>query len=108
MNKKIIILLIVTMVSMVPQVMMAQEVTKSEPQKTLVDQELNAVTITSSESTVLIKNAASQVLEVFNLAGVKVASVKIDSDSKTLTFNDLPKGCYILKVGKTVRKVYLK
>lgn len=108
MNKKILILLIVTMVSMVPQVMMAQEVTKSEPQKTLVDQELNAVTITSSESTVLIKNAASQVLEVFNLAGVKVSSVKIDSDSKTLTFNDLPKGCYILKVGKTVRKVYLK
>lgn len=108
MNKNILIIIVLAICMIMPQTAMAQDVTKNESQKTLVDQELNAVTITANESTVQIKNAASQVLEVFNLAGVKIASIKIDSDCKTITFNDLTKGCYILKVGKTVRKVYIK
>ncbi len=91
---------------MAPTHVYAQDV-KTEPQHN-VEQDLNAVTITANESTVQIKNASQQTLEIYNLTGVKIASVRIDSDSKTLTFNDLPKGCYILRIGKTVRKVYLR
>lgn len=107
MNKKILYILVAAMLAIAPQTLMAQDV-KQEPAKTTVEPELNPVTITVNESSVQIKNACQMTLEVFNLAGVKVATVKIDSDSKSLTFNDLPKGCYILKVGKVVRKVYLK
>ena len=106
MNKKILIILVTVLFAIAPQTLMAQD--KPEVTKTAIEQELNPVTINVSESAIQVKNANQMVLEVFNLAGVKVATVKIDSDSKTFTFNDLPKGCYILKVGKTVRKVYLK
>lgn len=106
MMKKILIILITVLTFIAPVQISAQDYKTDSQHNT--EQELNAVTITANESTVMIKNASQQVLEVYNLAGVKVASVRIDSESKTLTFSDLPKGCYILKIGKTVRKVYLK
>ena len=43
-------------------------------------------------------------MEVFNLTGAKVATVRIDSADKTFALN-LPKGCYLVKVGKIVRKI---
>ena len=48
------------------------------------------------------------VIEVYNLAGIRVASYKIDSADKTFDFSSFQKGCYILKIGNTVRKVSLK
>ena len=42
-----------------------------------------------------------------NVAGVRIQSVKGEGSDKHLDLN-LKKGCYILKVGKTVRKVSLK
>ena len=66
------------------------------------------IVIIATESTVQIKNAEGQVLEIFDMTGQKVAVIKIDSDSKTITLNDMKKGCYILRIGKTVRKIYIK
>ena len=51
-----------------------------------------------------IVSANGEVMEVFNLTGTKVASIRIDSDDKTFALN-LPKGCYLVKVGKIVRKI---
>jgi hypothetical protein len=47
------------------------------------------------------------VLEVVSLTGRAVATYKIESPSQRIELN-LTKGCYILKVGKTVRKVTLR
>ena len=43
-------------------------------------------------------------MQIYNVAGVRVMTVKIDSSDKTYNLN-LPKGCYIVKVGKIVRKI---
>lgn len=76
--------------------------------KAQIETEQQAVSITVSESCVHIKNAEKMVLEIYNLAGVKVSTQKIDSADKKIELENLPKGCYIIKVGKTVRKICLK
>ena len=56
---------------------------------------------------VSVNGASGQVLEIVSLTGKPVASYKIEYPSQRFDLN-LPKGCYILKVGKTVRKVTIK
>lgn len=73
----------------------------------IVENDFQNVTISVSESTVHVANANGQMLYVYNVAGVRVMSVKIDGADKKIDLN-LPKGCYILKVGKTVRKISIK
>ena len=54
-----------------------------------------------------VQNAEGQKLEVYNLIGVRVSLYRIDSADKTVTLG-LQRGCYILKVGKVVRKVFVR
>lgn len=103
MNKKTLIILALSTLLGFSQVAVAQDV-----QKAPIETEQQAVVIIVNESTIHIKNAEKQVLEIYNLAGVKVSTIKIDSADKTIELSSLPKGCYILKVGKTARKCYLK
>ena len=51
-----------------------------------------------------ITGAQGETLEVVSLTGRQVMSVKIDSPNQRVELN-IPKGCYILKVGKVVRKI---
>ena len=60
-----------------------------------------------SGQNVRIQNGSGQMLEVYNITGVRVASFRIDSEDKIVSLN-LPKGIYILKVGKFVRKISLR
>ena len=53
---------------------------------------------------VSVSGASGMKMEVVSLTGRAVASYKIDGPAQRLELN-LPKGCYILKVGKTVRKI---
>ncbi|MBQ9636806.1 MAG: T9SS type A sorting domain-containing protein [Prevotella sp.] len=62
------------------------------------------VTITVSGQWVTISGAQGQTLEVVSLTGRSVMTVKIESPAQRIELN-VPKGCYILKVGKMVRKV---
>lgn len=62
------------------------------------------VQLTTEGRTVHIKNASGLKLEVFNVTGVLVSSVKIDSQDKSFTLS-LDKGIYILRVGNVTRKV---
>jgi calcineurin-like phosphoesterase len=65
------------------------------------------ITITISGQTVTVKGAQGQTLEVVSLTGRCVMSAKIDSPAQRIDLN-VPKGCYILKVGKVVRKVTVR
>jgi hypothetical protein len=65
------------------------------------------VTISVNEQTVYINGAQGQVLDVISLTGRSVQSMKIDSPAQKVELN-VPKGCYILKVGKVVRKVSVR
>lgn len=62
------------------------------------------VQLTTEGRVVHVKNAAGLKLEVFNVTGVLVSSVKIDSQEKSITLS-LDKGIYILRVGNVTRKV---
>ncbi len=73
----------------------------------ITEVETTGVTITVSGAQVHICGASGQMLEVYNVAGVRVGTYKIDGDDKTLNLN-LTKGCYILKIGKVVRKVSIR
>lgn len=69
--------------------------------------DIQEVTITVTESSIRVTGGAGQMMHVYNLAGVCVASMRVDSSDKNFDLN-LPKGCYIVKVGKLVRKVSVR
>ncbi|MCR4602125.1 MAG: T9SS type A sorting domain-containing protein [Prevotella sp.] len=54
-----------------------------------------------------VQNASGMNLEIVSLTGKAVASYKIEGAAQRIELN-LPKGCYILKVGKVVRKVTVR
>ena len=59
------------------------------------------------DNVVTIQWASGMTLEIVSLTGRAIASHKIESPSQRIELN-LPKGCYILKVGKVVRKVTVR
>lgn len=65
------------------------------------------VTIAVSGQTVTVSGAQGETLEVISLTGRRVLTVKIESPAQRIELN-IPKGCYLLKVGKVVRKVSLR
>ena len=72
-----------------------------------VENSLSGITLTVNGTKVHVTGANGENMEIFNLTGVKVSSISIDSADKSLTLT-LPKGCYILKVGKVVRKISIR
>lgn len=72
-----------------------------------VETEIGGITIALNGSQLRISNANGETLEIYNLAGVRVTLVRIDSDEKTVALN-LKKGCYMIKIGKFVRKISIR
>ena len=73
----------------------------------LIDTEIQNVSLSVNESVLHITGANGMVLHVYNVAGVRVMSVKVEGADKRIELN-LPKGCYIVKVGKLVRKISIQ
>jgi hypothetical protein len=65
------------------------------------------VTIAVQQSSIIVNNAQGQTLEVVSLTGKQIIKVKIESPSQRVEL-DVPKGCYIVKVGKVVRKIAIR
>ena len=93
------ILLIMTLTVVVPQGAMANV--------EIIEQEQQPVVSVTNESTIHVVNANGQMLYVYNVAGVRVKSIVVDGYDRHYDLN-LPKGCYIIKVGKTVRKISIR
>mgnify|MGYP002626148581 CR=1 FL=1 len=72
-----------------------------------VENFVSGITLTVNGTKVHVTGASGENLEIFNLTGVKVSAVSIDSADKSFDLA-LPKGCYILKVGKVVRKISIR
>ncbi len=71
----------------------------------IIDNDFQQVSITVSTGGVLhISGANGQVLQVYNVLGVKVASIKVEGNDKRIEL-PLKSGCYIVKVGDVVRKI---
>ena len=73
----------------------------------IVDNDFQNITISVSESVLHITGANGLVLQIFNVTGVRVMSIKVEGADKRYELN-LPKGCYIVKVGKVVRKISIR
>ena len=58
-------------------------------------------------NTVSVQGASGMTLEVVSLTGRAVATYRIEGPAQRIELN-LPKGCYILKVGKVVRKITVR
>lgn len=59
------------------------------------------------QNAVSVYGAQGQTLEVVSITGKHVMRVKIESASQRIELN-VPKGCYILKIGSVVRKVSIR
>ena len=71
----------------------------------IIDNDFQQITVTVTSAGVLhVTGASGLVLQVYNVLGVRVASIKVEGNEKRI---DLPlkSGCYIVKVGNVVRKI---
>lgn len=71
----------------------------------IIDNDFQQITVTVTGAGVLhVTGANGLVLQVYNVLGVRVASIKVEGNDKRI---DLPlkSGCYIVKVGNVVRKI---
>jgi hypothetical protein len=66
-----------------------------------------SIIISVEGNSVNVQGASGMVLEVVSITGRHVTSVKIEGPSQRVDLN-IPRGCYILKVGKVVRKVTIR
>ena len=73
----------------------------------IVEQTFSSIDISVNGNILHVTGASGQDLYVYNVTGVRVKSFRVDSNDKRYELN-LPKGCYIVKVGKVVRKVSLR
>lgn len=81
----------------------------SQPESVSMEQadEKSDVQISVSRSVVRITGAEGLVMEVISLTGRHVMSVRIESPAQRIELTNIPKGCYIIKVGKVVRKIVI-
>ena len=73
----------------------------------IIDNDYQSVTISVQESVLHVTGANGQVLQIYNVAGVMVKSIKVEGNDRRYELN-LSKVCYIVKVGKTVRKISIR
>lgn len=78
-------------------------------QKGGVEADVAPITVSVSGSTLVVKNADQKTLEIYDVAGNKVLVIKVEGQNKQIDISELQRGLfYIVKVGSTTRKVYLK
>ncbi len=70
----------------------------------IVDNDFQNVSISVSGGLLHVVGANGLVLYIYNVAGVCVNSFKIEGNDKHYDMSS-HRGCYIIKIGKTVRKV---
>lgn len=72
----------------------------------LLEQEIQSVVISVTNNVLHVTGANNQMLYIYNVAGVRIMSFKVEGNDKHYELN-LNKGIYIVKVGNTVRKISL-
>jgi hypothetical protein len=74
-----------------------------------IENEINEVQITVSNGNIVyVKNAEGALIEVYNITGAQILSQRVESNCKIYEISNLQKGCYIVKVGKVTRKIFIK
>ena len=79
----------------------------TEYESELMAQPEGEVTINYSQGVLYIKGGEGKRLEVISLTGRCLLEQQIDSPAQKIELN-IPKGCYIVKVGSVVRKLAVR
>ena len=69
-----------------------------------IEQPSSTISIEIKNKEIRVSGANGKKIEIYNLTGVSISTILIESNDATFPLT-LPKGCYILKVGKVVRKI---
>ena len=69
-----------------------------------IEQPSSNISIEIKNKEIRVSGANGKKIEIYNLTGVSISTILIESNDATCPLK-LPKGCYILKVGKVVRKI---
>ena len=101
MTKYIYTILLISMIIATPTTAYAEPVTDEM-------EHMQTPNVTVVEGSQLrVTNGNGQTLRVYNVTGVHVRVFNVDGMDKCYDLN-LPKGCYIIKIGKTVRKISIR
>lgn len=65
------------------------------------------VDVVYSEGSLTVTGAEGQVLQIVTVTGNVVLHKRINTSEEKIELN-IPKGCYIVKVGKVCRRVYVR
>ena len=76
----------------------------SAPLVDMIENDVQNVSVIVNKSTIRVSGAMGLTLSVYNVTGVRIKTIKVDGQDRQYDL-ELPKGCYILKVGKLVRKI---
>jgi len=99
--KKILFIILPLALAFTPAI--AMDLTDNEG----IETSISSINISVSGNSVRVSGTNGEDIEVFNLTGTKVTTIKTDTSGKTYTVN-LTKGCYLLKIGKVVRKISIR
>ncbi len=102
-KRLLIFSLAMSMMLSAPVLVQAAEAEWMQQEQTMDDD----ISISVNGQWVTINGAQGLTLEVVSLTGRLVKTVKIESPAQRIELN-VPKGCYILKIGKVVRKVAVR
>ena len=85
---------------------MTMQATEADAEITFAQPQIE-IEIIVEQGAIRVAGAIGETMRVYNVTGVEVMNMRVDSQDKRFHVN-LPKGFYIIKVGKVVRKVYLR
>jgi uncharacterized membrane protein len=108
MMKRVLIICLAALFSaVVPSTVHAASVYVAGIMEIRQDQDMKDITVSYSDGVLEVIGGEGLNLEVVSITGKKVLDVRIDSPALKIELN-IPKGCYIVKVGKAVRKVSVR
>ena len=73
----------------------------------LMDFETQQPSIRQAGSTLIISGAVGKTVYVYNLLGVQLTAIHIDSQEKRIDLSSLPRGIYPIKIGNFTKKIQL-
>lgn len=73
----------------------------------IVEQVEQSISVAFYNGVLHVSGANGQTLQIYNVTGVRIMSFRVEGNDKRYELS-LPKGCYIVKVGKVVRKISIR
>ncbi len=70
----------------------------------IVEQVEQSISVAFYNGVLHVSGANGQTLQIYNVTGVRIMSFRVEGNDKRYELS-LPKGCYIVKVGRVVRKI---